>query len=56
MTRYDNPKYMGHRKSSSEREVYSNTILAQETRKIPNNSKLIPKAAIEGRTDKVQSY
>ena len=28
---------MGHSKSSSKREVYSNTILPQETRKISNN-------------------
>ena len=28
---------MGHNKSSSKREVYSNTILPQETRKISNN-------------------
>ena len=28
---------MGHSKSSSKREVYSNTISPQETRKISNN-------------------
>ena len=28
---------MGHSKSSSKREVYSNTSLPQETRKISNN-------------------
>ena len=28
---------MGHSKSSSKREVYSNTILSQETRKISND-------------------
>ena len=27
---------MGHSKSSSKKEVYSNIILSQETRKIPN--------------------
>ena len=30
---YDNPNLMGHSKSSSEKEVYSNAILSQETRK-----------------------
>ena len=34
--RYDNPKSMGHSKSSSEKGVYSDTILSQETRKISN--------------------
>lgn len=48
---------MGHRKSSSEREVYSNTILPQEIRKISNKQpKLIPKTSREGRTDKAQNY
>ena len=28
---------MGHSKSSSKREVYSSTIILQETRKISNN-------------------
>ena len=32
----DNPKPMGCSKSSSKREVYSNTILPQETRKTLN--------------------
>ena len=32
---YD-PRPMGYIKSSSKREVYGNTILPQETRKIPN--------------------
>ena len=31
---------MGHSKSNSKREVYSNTILSQETRKISNNLSL----------------
>ena len=34
---------MGCSKSSSKREVYSNTILLQETRKISNNLTLHPK-------------
>ena len=33
----DNSKPMGCKKSSSKREVYSNTILPQETRKTLNN-------------------
>ena len=32
----DDPKPMGHSKSSSNREVYSNTILPHETRKLSN--------------------
>ena len=34
--RYDNSKPMGHSKSNAEKEVYSNTILSQETRNISN--------------------
>ena len=42
---------MGFRKSSSKREVYSNTILSQETRKISNKQpKITPKAIRERRT------
>ena len=33
----NDPKPMGCSKSSSKREVYSNTFLPQETRKISNN-------------------
>ena len=33
----DDPKSMGHSKGSSKREVYSDTSLPQETRKISNN-------------------
>ena len=36
MTKHDNSKPIGCRKSSSKGEVYSNTILTQETRKKPN--------------------
>ena len=36
--KHNNPKLMGHSKSCSKREVYSNTILPQETRKISINS------------------
>ena len=39
---------MGHSKSSSKREVYSNTLLPQETRKISNKQpSLMPKATRE---------
>ena len=31
--KYEDPKPMGHSKSSSKREVYSNAILPQEIRK-----------------------
>ena len=44
---------MGCSKSSSKREVYSNTILPQETRNISNKQpNLIPKAIRERRTKK----
>ena len=44
---------MGCSKSSSKREVYSNTILPQERRKISNKQpKLTPKAIRERRTKK----
>ena len=46
---------MGCSKSSSKREVYSNTILPQETRKISNKQpNLTPKAIRERRTNKTQ--
>ena len=34
--KHDNPKPMGHSKGSSKREVYSNSVSPQETRKISN--------------------
>ena len=44
---------MGCSKSSSKREVYSNTILPQETRKIANKqSTFTPKGTREKRTNK----
>ena len=44
---------MRHSKSSSKREVYSNTILPQETRKVPNKQpNLTPKATRERKTNK----
>ena len=48
----NDPKPMGCSKSSSKREVYSNTILPQETRKISNKQpNLTPKAIRERRTN-----
>jgi len=42
---------MGHSKSSSKREVYSNTILPQETRKTSNRQpNFTPKTTGKGRT------
>ena len=49
----DDPKPMGGSKSSSKRDVYSNTISPQETRKISNKkSNPTPKAIRERRTKK----
>ena len=46
-------KPMGYSKGSSKKEVYSNTILPQETRKISNKQpNLTPKAARERKTNK----
>ena len=43
--KHNNPNPIGHSKSSSMGEVYSNTILPKETRKISNwKPNLIPKA------------
>ena len=38
MTKHDDPKPMGCSKSSSKREVYSNTILPQDTKKTQINN------------------
>ena len=47
---------MGCNKSNTKREVYSNTILPQETRKISNKQpNLTGKAIRERRTKKPQS-
>ena len=44
---------MGCSKSNSKREVYSNTVLTQDTRKISNKQpNLTPKAIRERRTKK----
>ena len=47
-------KPTGHSKSSSKREVYSNTSLPQETKNL-KQPKLIPKATKERRTNKTQN-
>ena len=55
--KHNDPKPMGCSKCSSKREVYSNIILPQETRKISNTqSNLTPKGTRERRTNKTQSY
>ena len=54
--KHKHPKPIGSSKSSSKREVYSNTILRQETRNISNKQpKLAPKTIRERRTKKPQS-
>ena len=54
--KHDNPKPIRCSKSSSKREVYSNTILPQETRNNSNKQPyLTPKAIRERRTKKTQS-
>ena len=47
---------MGCNKRTSKWEVYSNTILTQETKNISKKQPIIkPKAAIDRRTNKTQS-
>ena len=54
--KHNEPKPMGHSKSSSKKEVYSNSISQQETRKISNKqSNVILKATRERRANKTQS-
>ena len=54
--KHDHLKPMGYNKTSSMREVYSNEILSQETRKISNKQPiLIPKATSVRRINKTQS-
>ena len=53
---HDDPKPMGCSKSSSKREVYSTTVLPQETRKIlSKQSNLTSKGTRERRTNKTQN-
>ena len=50
------PNSMGHSKSNSKGNVYSNTVLPQETRKISNKQpNITAKATREIRTNKTQS-
>ena len=54
--KHDNPKPMGCSKSSSKREVYSNKILPQETRKISKKQpNLTHELTRERRKNKTQS-
>ena len=54
--KHDNSKPMGCSKSSSQREVYSNKILPQETRKTSNRQpNFIPKATGKRRTKNHQN-
>ena len=55
MTVKHDPKSMGCSKSSSKREVYSNTILPQGTRKISNKQSNLPSKGIRKGTNKNQS-
>ena len=53
MTKHDNSKSMGCSNSSFKREVYSNTILPQETRKTLNRQpNFTPKTTGKRRTKK----
>ena len=55
--KHDNSKPMGCSKSSSEREVYSNTILLQETRKTSNRqANFMPKTTGKRETKKKKPY
>ena len=51
--KHDDPKPMGCSKSSSKREVYSNTILPQETRNISNKTPNFTSKAIRERRKKI---
>ena len=54
--KHDDPNPMAWSKSSAKREVYSNTVLTQETTNISNKQpNLTPKAIRERRTKKTQS-
>ena len=52
MTKYDDPKPMRCSKSSSKREVYSNTVLPQETRNNTNKQPNLTSKAIRERENK----
>ena len=52
--KHNDPKPMGCSKSSCKREVYSNTILPQETRKISNEQPNLTPKATRDRTNVTQ--
>ena len=52
--KHNNPKPIGHNKSSSKRKVYINTILPLERRNI-SGKKPTAKATTERRKNKIQS-
>ena len=54
-TNDSNPKPMGRSKSSSKREVYSNSISPQETRKVTNKQSNTTLKATRERKKKTQS-
>ena len=54
--KHSNPNPLGSNKSCSKREIYSNTVLPQEVRKISNEQpNLSPKGATK-RTSKIQNW
>ena len=54
--KHDNSKLMGYSKSNSKREVYSNTILPQETTNTSNRRpNFIPKTTGKSRTKTPQN-
>ena len=53
--KHNNSKPMGYIKSSSKREVYSNTILPQETRKTSNGQPNFTPKTTGKRTKKSQN-
>ena len=55
-TIYDDPKPMGHSKSSSKREVYSNTSLYQDLRISSNKQFKLTSKELGERTNKTQNY
>ena len=52
--KHDHPKPLGHNKSNSRRDIYSNKILPEETKKLKQPN-LTPKATRERRTKKSPS-
>ena len=53
--KHNDPKPMGCSKSSSKKEVYSNTMVPQETGKISNKEPNLTRGITRERTDKTQS-